>query len=114
MSKHKEQENVSGIYPLGLYVLVLPDKVEEKTSGGIILSQQTRENEQRDATRGTLVAVGQIAWKDFVGAEPWAQVGDYVLYTKYGINVHGKDGEDYTLLNDQDILALYHVVQGVK
>lgn len=100
-------ENKSGINPTGHHVLVLPDKVEEKTKGGLYLPQESRENEQRAATKGLLVAVGPTAWLEFAEGEPWATVGDYVSYAKYGgINMTGADGVDYVLLNDQDILAV--------
>ena len=100
-------ENKSGIHPTGHHVLVLPDKVEEKTEGGIYLPEPAREEEQRAATKGILIDVGPTAWQEFADGEPWAQKGDYVSYAKYGgINMKGKDGKDYILLNDQDILAV--------
>jgi len=100
-------QNKSGIKPTGHHVLVLPDKVEEKTSGGIYLAPQAREDEQRASTKGVLVAIGPTAWQEFADGKPWAQTGNYVLYARYGgINMPGEDGEDYVLLNDQDILAV--------
>lgn len=96
-----------GITPTGHHVLVLPDKVEEKTKGGIYLPQESQDDKQRAATKGLLVAVGPTAWLEFAKGEPWAKAGDYVSYAKYGgINMSGSDGEDYVLLNDQDILAV--------
>jgi chaperonin GroES len=98
--------NKSGIEPTGGHLLILPDKVEEKTEGGIYLPQDTREKEQLAATIGTLVAIGSSAWNDIDDGSPWAAVGDRVSYSRYaGVAMKGQDSEDYVLINDNDILA---------
>ena len=96
----------AGIIPTGGHLLVLPDKVEEKTEGGIYLPDTTKDKEQAAATTGVIVAVGQSAWKDLDDGYPWAYEGDRVTYGRYaGVTLTGKDGIDYVLLNDNDILA---------
>lgn len=98
--------NQSGIVPTGGHLLVLPDKVEEMTKGGIILPQETRDKEQNAATVGTLVAVGFGAWTDLDDGKPWAEVGDKVSYARYaGVSMVGQDKETYVLINDNDVLA---------
>lgn len=99
-------DNQSGILPTGGHLLVLPDKVEEKTAGGIYIPQDTQEKEQQAATVGTLVAVGPGAWLDLDDGKPWAEVGDRVSYSRYaGVAMVGQDDESYVLINDNDILA---------
>ncbi len=99
--------NLSGITPTGGHILVLPDPVEEKTKGGIFLPETAREKEQQAATSGTLIAVGKSAWKDLDDGHAWANLGDRVSYGRYaGLTITGQDGVDYTLLNDNDILAV--------
>ena len=99
--------NESGIEPCGHYILVLPDKVEEKTKSGLYIPNEAVDNAKRDTTRGTLVAVGPIGWSEFQGAEPQAEVGDRVTFGKYaGRDMKGKDGLDYILMNAEDILAV--------
>jgi chaperonin GroES len=96
----------SAIIPTGGHLLVLPDKVEEKTEGGIYLPDTTKDKEQAAATSGTIIAVGASAWKDLDDGQPWAYEGDRVTYGRYaGVTLTGKDGIDYVLLNDNDILA---------
>ena len=103
-----EQKNDSKITPTGHHVLVLPDEVKEKTDGGIYYAPTGREQEQRAATKGRLVAIGPSAWKEFAKGEPWAEVGDYISFAKYAsIEMEGSDGKSYALLNDQDILAVF-------
>jgi len=98
--------NQSGIIPTGGHLLVYPDKVEEKTAGGIFLPQETRDKEQQAATIGTLVAIGPGAWADIDDGFAWADIGDKVSYAKYaGVSMKGQDGEFYVLINDNDILA---------
>jgi chaperonin GroES len=98
--------NQSGIIPTGGHLLVLPVKVEERTAGGIILPQETRDKEQQAATVGTLVEIGASAWTDLDDGKPWAEVGDKVSYAKYaGVSMQGKDNQTYVLINDNDVLA---------
>jgi len=96
-----------GIKPTGGHILVLPDPVEEKTAGGIILPDTIRDKEQAAATSGILIDVGPAAWLDIDDGQPWAYIGDHVSYARYaGVVLTGKDGIAYTLLNDNDLLAI--------
>lgn len=96
----------SGIEPTGGHILVLPKPTEEVTEGGIILTQQTRDDNQRVATEGLLVAVGPSAWADLDDGKPWAAVGDKIIYSRHaGVDMVGDDDEDYVLMNDNDVLA---------
>ena len=100
-------KNESGIEPCGHYILVLPDKVDGKTKGGLYLPNESVDNAKRDTTRGTLVAIGPIGWNDFDDGAPWAYAGDRVTFGKYaGRDMKGKDGLDYILMNAEDILAV--------
>lgn len=100
-------KNHSGITPCGHYILVRPDKVEEKTKSGLYIPNEAVDTAKRDTTRGTLVAVGPIGWKDFNDGAPWARVGDRVTFGKYaGRDMRGEDGLDYILMNAEDILAV--------
>jgi len=103
----KEQNiNQSGIIPTGGHLLVMPDKVEEMTAGGIYIPKTSQDKEQMAATVGTLVAVGSGAWADIDDGSPWATVGDKVSYARYaGVSMLGQDKETYVLINDNDVLA---------
>ena len=92
--------------PLGDRVLVKPDKAEEKTAGGLLLSSAAQEKPQR----GTVIAVGAGKLDDKGNRMPMdVKVGDVVIYGKYGGNEVKVDGEDYLLMRDADI---YAVVEG--
>ncbi len=95
------------ILPTGGHVLVKPEKVEEVTKGGIILTQTTRDSEQAAATIGKVVAIGPAAWKDIDDGTPWCKLGDKISYAKYaGVSMKGADNESYVLINDNDILSV--------
>lgn len=100
--------NTSGFTPLDMRVLVRADKVEEKTSGGLYLPEKHKERQEMAQTRATLVAVGGNAFRDW-GDVPKPAPGDRVLIGRYtgGEAMHtGRDGEEYRVCNDADILAI--------
>lgn len=106
--------NASGIIPLDHRVLVLRDKVEEKTAGGIYLPQQEQDKQSHATTNATVIAVGGLAWseakhdaKTFGIDTSFPDVGSRVKVGRYtGDNHKGADGQEYTIMNDSDIVAL--------
>lgn len=99
-------ENPSGIQPIELKVLVLPDPIEEKTSGGLFVPETVRDKESRAQVKATLIAVGGNAFDDW--KEPIPVPGDRVFMGKYaGVkDITGVDGKTYNLIRDNDILAI--------
>jgi chaperonin GroES len=103
-------KNDSGIYPTEYKVLLRPKTVEEKTKGGIIIPEETKDREQFAQMEGELIAVSPLAfsyddWKDHTNSRP--KPGDRVLFAKYsGAKVTGKDGKEYRLANDKDVAAV--------
>lgn len=98
------------ITPNGHKVLVKPDETEKKSKGGIIFAGVDERLEKANMQVGMLVAYGKQAWRafsnDFTGL-PWAEVGDYVLWSRFAgkIIIDPVDGEEYMILNDEDIIA---------
>lgn len=102
-------ENQSGITPVEFKVLVRPDKMEEKTAGGIIRPDQLKDREKWAQVKGTLVACGDAAFgTPFSDAERKALVpGARVYFSKYvGTLMEGADGEEYRLCTDKDVGAI--------
>ena len=94
------------IEPEGVKVLVLPEKVEEVTAGGIILPEQTKDSEKFRKNRGEIVAIGPAAYStiEFEGGK--LEVGDKVIYAKHsGVFIKDGNGDEVRLVNDIDILA---------
>ncbi len=100
-------ENSSGFKPFDTRVLVLPDAAAEK-QGSIILPDKVRDQERWAQTKGTLIAVGANAFMDWGSEADKPVPGDRVVFGKYAGATHrGADGRDYTVCNDEDILALW-------
>lgn len=101
--------NPSGIIPLDLRVLVLPDAVDEK-KGSIFIPESAQDREKYAQCKATLIAIGENAWEEAASrssAFTRPQPGDRVLISKYGgVLLKGSDGVDYRIMNDDDICAL--------
>lgn len=104
-----EGGNPSGIYPTEFKVLVRPIPVDEKTKGGIIRIEETREREKFAVQDGWLVAVSPVAftYADWPVPTNIPKPGQKVVFTKYAGSARvGKDGVDYRLINDKDVHAV--------
>lgn len=105
-------ENRSGLVPVDLRILVKPDPVEEVTSGGIIRPDVVKDKQKYAATKATLIAVGDNAFKEWGPDARRPNPGDRVIFAQYtGAREKGADGEDYCVMNDADLLAVVEVAQ---
>lgn len=103
--------NPSGIRPLDVKVLVLPDPVEEKTAGGIILAPTITDKQKFAVVKATLIAAGPNAFAEW-GGDNAPTVGTRILMAQYaGARVKGGDDKDYILMNDEDVIAALEVGQ---
>lgn len=92
------------IRPLADRVIVKPAEREEKTKGGIFLPDTaTKERPQE----GTVLAVGEGRRDESGKIIPMnVQVGDRVLFAKYGGTEFKVDDEEYLMLSEKDILGI--------
>ncbi len=89
--------------PLSDKVIVQKLEPEEKTSGGILLPDSTKEKPQE----GKVIAVGPGATDDKGQRKPIdVKDGDFVLFAKYSGTEVKLDGEEYLILSERDILAI--------
>ena len=90
------------INPLDDRVVVRTNEAEETTAGGIVLPDAAQEKPQR----GTVVAVGPGRLLDS-GARcaVSVEVGDEILFGKYGGTDIEVDGDEVKILRESDILA---------
>ena len=102
-------ENKSGWQPIGDYVLVRPDAVARKSSGGIELPDDLAERMQLAAITGVIIECGDEAFRwnadrtrPYEGYKP--QAGDRIIFEKYaGKPILGEDGKNYRILDDKAI-----------
>lgn len=91
------------IKPLADRVVIKMTEAEEKTSGGIILAGSAKEKPQI----AEVVAVGTGKVNDNGETVPMTvKVGDKVLTSKYSGTEVKIDGVEYTILKQDDILAI--------
>ena len=99
----KKSKSKSSIRPLNDRVLIQRVEASEKTAGGILLPDSAKEK----PTEGRIVAVGTGKLGDSGKRVPLAvNVGDRVLFSSYaGTNIKD-DGEEYMILEANEILAV--------
>jgi co-chaperonin GroES (HSP10) len=105
--------NNSGLTPVEYKCVVRPLEIEETDavlkgakSAGIIIPKADEEREQMAQVNAEFIAAGGSAFSDWIGPVHPNQ-GDIIMVNKYaGYVVKGKDGMDYRIINDKDILAI--------
>ena len=91
------------IKPLFDQILIKAEEAEEKTKSGIILAESAKEKPQI----AEVIAVGEGKYDDNGNLVPMVvKVGDKVLTRKYGGTDVKVDGEEYTLIGQEDVLAI--------
>ena len=90
------------IKPLGDRVVIKRLEAEETTKSGIIVTGTAKERPQE----AEVVAVGPGAIDDGKRTEMEVKIGDKVLYSKYAGTEVKFEGEEYTILRQDDILAI--------
>jgi Co-chaperonin GroES (HSP10) len=101
--------NDTGIVPTEYKVLIAPKPAEEKI-GSIILPDATKDAEKFGAIEGTIVDISHLAFT-YATEDEWAgkkpRAGQRVIFAKYaGVRMKGpKDGQEYLLINDKDVVA---------
>ncbi|KAL2503359.1 20 kDa chaperonin [Forsythia ovata] len=99
-----DTDDIKDIKPLNDRVLIKVAEVEEKTSGGLFLTEASKEK----PSIGTVISVGPGPL-DEEGKRKALSVapGNTVLYSKYaGNEFKGSDGSDYIALRASDVIAI--------
>jgi chaperonin GroES len=100
MTKTATQQSIK---PLFSNVLIKPVDAEEKTASGIILPDSAKEKPQI----GIIMAVGEGHITPKGDKEKMVvKVGDRVMYKKWGGNEIKVGNEEWTIVEQKDILAI--------
>ncbi len=92
-----------GIQPIEDRILVRPSEGETQTASGIYIPETAKEKPQQ----GEVLAVGP-GRRSETTAELFpvgVEVGDTIIYSKYGGTEVTSDGEDLLILSSRDVLA---------
>ena len=90
------------IQPLADRVVIKMQEAEEKTESGIILAESAKEKPEI----AEVVAVGPGGVVDGKEVKMEIAVGDKVLISKYSGTEVKVEGNEYTILKQDDILAI--------
>jgi chaperonin GroES len=97
------------IRPLQDRILIRRVEEEETTAGGIIIPDSAKEKPQE----GVVVAAGKGKVRDDGGVTALdVKAGDRVMFSKYAGSDVTLDGEEYTIIREDDVLAI--VADGSK
>lgn len=90
------------IKPLTDRVVIKAEESEETTKSGIVLTASSQEKPQF----ATVVAVGEGGIVDGKEVKMYVKVGDKVITSKYSGTEVKLDSEEYTIVRQNDILAI--------
>ncbi|KAK9278119.1 hypothetical protein L1049_028303 [Liquidambar formosana] len=99
-----ETDDIKDLKPLNDRVLIKVAVAEEKTAGGLLLTEATKEK----PSIGTVIAVGLGPLDEEGNRKPLSiSPGNTVLYSKYaGNDFKGTDGSEYIALRASDVMAV--------
>jgi chaperonin GroES len=91
------------LQPLEDRIVVRPSEAETQTASGLVIPDTAKEKPQQ----GTVLAVGPGRRSEQSGEviPLGLEVGDTVVYSKYGGTEISVEGEDLLILTSRDILA---------
>ena len=90
------------VTPLGDRILVKRIEAEEKTVGGIVLPDSAKEKPKE----GKVISVGSgRVLDDGSRSEMQLKAGDRIIFSSYAGNEITIDGEEYLIMNEEDVLA---------
>jgi chaperonin GroES len=90
------------LQPMGDRLVVKPTQSEEKTKGGIYIPDTAKEKPQE----GKVIAVGPGKMTDEGKRIPMdVEVGDIIIYAKYGGSEIKLDEEELVIVRESDILV---------
>lgn len=103
-----ETYTISDIRPVEYKAVILPDKVEDTTSGGILLPDSVRDRYEISMDKGVIVAVGEGFFQSLPGPVPC--VGDRIMFDKHkgalvSVQINGRM-EKVRIINDKDVCAI--------
>ena len=90
------------IKPLEDRILVKTVEAEQTTASGLVIPDTAKEKPQE----GEVLAVGPGRFEDGQRLPLDIQVGDKVIYSKYGGTEVKYDGQEYLILSARDVLAV--------
>jgi|TARA_A100001015_G_scaffold155934_1_gene173076 co-chaperonin GroES (HSP10) len=94
--------------PSGWRMVLFPLKLQGKTKGGVLLTDDTVTESQVTTNICKVLKMGPECYKDKekFPSGPWCKEGDWVLITRYAGSRIRIDGGELRIINDDEILAV--------
>ena len=94
--------------PSGWSMVLFPLKLQGKTKGGVLLTDDTVTESQVTTNICKVLKMGPECYKDKekFPSGPWCKEGDWVLITRYAGSRIRIDGGELRIINDDEILAV--------
>ena len=94
--------------PSGWRMILFPLKLQGKTKGGVLLTDDTVTESQVTTNICKVLKMGPECYKDKekFPSGPWCKEGDWVLITRYAGSRIRIDGGELRIINDDEILAV--------
>ena len=94
--------------PSGWRMVLFPLKLQGKTKGGVLLTDDTVTESQVTTNICKVLKMGPECYKDKekFPSGPWCKDGDWVLITRYAGSRIRIDGDELRIMNDDEILAV--------
>ena len=104
--KKNEVEKIP--HPSGWRMVLFPLKLQDKTKGGVLLTDDTVTESQVTTNICKVLKTGPECYKDKekFPSGPWCKEGDWVLITRYAGSRIRIDGGELRIINDDEILAV--------
>jgi len=100
----KKSKKSVKLQPIGDRIVVERESSEETTAGGILLPDSAQDK----PSRGTIISIGDgKVLQDGSRAPMQVKVGDKVLFTSYGPDEIKVGDEEYLLMREDDVLAVF-------
>ena len=102
--------------PSGYKLLIALPEVDEKTEGGIIKAQQTRQLEEVGSIVGFVMKLGPDAYQDkekFPNG-PYCKEGDFILMRSYSGTRFSIHDREFRLINDDSVEAIIDDTRGIR
>ena len=106
-AEKKKQELEKIPQPTGFRIVLFPLRLEGKTKGGVLLTDDTIQESQITTNICKVLKVGPSAYKDkerFPDG-PWCKQDDWVIITRYAGSRIKIDGGELRIVNDDEIIG---------
>ena len=108
LAEKKKNEVEKIPQPSGWRMVLFPLKLQGKTKGGVLLTDDTVTESQVTTNICKVLKMGPECYKDKekFPSGPWCNEGDWVLITRYAGSRIRIDGGELRIINDDEILAV--------